>query len=395
MRGWQSFTSASTLPARCPAADAPTVDDMMATIAMRCANSPAPRSTLRACAPTASHSCSARDASERTAVRLAERCLTTMRGLTWQHDQVVLGAAIGIAFAEAGSDSDARVLLRQPRKPPSVRAAATTISYEIFDIDHHDALVERCGSSARLRDAFASGDLNCTTSRIRCRQEGWIAAEALLRWRNGDRLVVAAEFIDVAETSGLISRSAVGSCAAPALTRAVACDLEWWLPAVRVNVSARQFDDSALLEDVTAALRDSGLPPERLCLEITETTLMSNIDHALDTLQSSRRRAYRWRSTTSAPATHRWSTSSACGGCAEDRSQFRRGYSRQYRRPPRSWRRCSAWPNRSGSRWSPKAWSDRTGSMRCRRSAFGGCRAGLRETMDHASGCQWLAAPPG
>lgn len=52
-----------------------------------------------------------------------------------------------------------------------------------------------------------------------------------------------------------------------------------------MNVSARQFDDRSLIEDVTAALAASGLAPGRLCLEITETTLMGDIDRALDVLQ--------------------------------------------------------------------------------------------------------------
>jgi EAL domain-containing protein (putative c-di-GMP-specific phosphodiesterase class I) len=54
---------------------------------------------------------------------------------------------------------------------------------------------------------------------------------------------------------------------------------------VRVNVSARQFEDAALATDVGDALAASGLAPERLCLEITETTLMRNLDHALGVLQ--------------------------------------------------------------------------------------------------------------
>jgi EAL domain-containing protein (putative c-di-GMP-specific phosphodiesterase class I) len=58
---------------------------------------------------------------------------------------------------------------------------------------------------------------------------------------------------------------------------------------VRVNVSARQFDESGLVEDVAAALAETGLAASRLCLEITETTLMRDIDRALDVLQRLKR----------------------------------------------------------------------------------------------------------
>jgi len=56
-------------------------------------------------------------------------------------------------------------------------------------------------------------------------------------------------------------------------------------PGVRVNVSARQFDESGLVEDVQAALDASGLDPTRLSLELTETTLMRDVDHALEILR--------------------------------------------------------------------------------------------------------------
>ncbi|MEO7917255.1 MAG: EAL domain-containing protein, partial [Dokdonella sp.] len=55
---------------------------------------------------------------------------------------------------------------------------------------------------------------------------------------------------------------------------------------LRVNVSARQFASRSLVEEVSSALEDSGLSPDRLCLEITETTLMGCIDAALVTLKA-------------------------------------------------------------------------------------------------------------
>jgi EAL domain-containing protein (putative c-di-GMP-specific phosphodiesterase class I) len=107
-----------------------------------------------------------------------------------------------------------------------------------------------------------------------------------LRWRKGDRLVVAGEFIAVLESSDLIF--AVGRW----VLRQACRDAAQW-PAgpdgrpldVRVNVSARQFDEGGLVEDLEAALQASGLDPGRLCLELTETTLMRDIDHALEILR--------------------------------------------------------------------------------------------------------------
>jgi EAL domain-containing protein (putative c-di-GMP-specific phosphodiesterase class I) len=55
-------------------------------------------------------------------------------------------------------------------------------------------------------------------------------------------------------------------------------------PLLRVNVSARQFEEAGLAADVDSALAESGLPPQRLCLEITETLLLRDTDTAAKTL---------------------------------------------------------------------------------------------------------------
>ena len=107
-----------------------------------------------------------------------------------------------------------------------------------------------------------------------------------MRWRHQGRLQAAAEFIEVLESSGQIL-----SLGRWILHRACTDAAQWSgspnqvAPTVRVNVSARQFEDASLSADVGDALATSGLAPERLCLEITETTLMRNIDHALGVLQ--------------------------------------------------------------------------------------------------------------
>ena len=55
-------------------------------------------------------------------------------------------------------------------------------------------------------------------------------------------------------------------------------------PKLRVNLSARQFEQASLVADVVAALKDAGLQPGRLCLELTESTLLPDIAIAAQTL---------------------------------------------------------------------------------------------------------------
>jgi EAL domain-containing protein (putative c-di-GMP-specific phosphodiesterase class I) len=133
-----------------------------------------------------------------------------------------------------------------------------------------------------LRDAFANDEFEVHYQpEYDASGRQWVAAEALLRWRNGDRLVAAGEFIDVAESCGLIlplgswvlQRACMDAASWPTTPSGVH-------PAVRVNLSGRQFDEGGLAEDVKAALAASGLQPGRLSLEITETALMRDIEHA-------------------------------------------------------------------------------------------------------------------
>jgi EAL domain-containing protein (putative c-di-GMP-specific phosphodiesterase class I) len=95
-------------------------------------------------------------------------------------------------------------------------------------------------------------------------------AEALLRWSDRRRgLVSPAQFIPVAERSNLIVE--LGGWA---LRRACAEAAGWPDLQVSVNASARQLVDGALLDQVAAALDESGLLPERLEIELTESLLI-------------------------------------------------------------------------------------------------------------------------
>jgi diguanylate cyclase (GGDEF)-like protein len=101
-----------------------------------------------------------------------------------------------------------------------------------------------------------------------------VGAEALARWQHPSRgLIPPADFIAMAEQTGLIVplwtwmlEQACRECAL------------WDGLRVSVNVSGRQVAEGSLVASVTRALEGSGLPPERLQLELTETVLMDDVD---------------------------------------------------------------------------------------------------------------------
>ncbi len=96
--------------------------------------------------------------------------------------------------------------------------------------------------------------------------------EALLRWRRGSQLISPEDFIPIAEESGLIIP--IGAWVIHEACRAAANELGG--AGVSVNVSARQFQDKDLIRTVEKALQITGLPPERLELEITESVLIED-----------------------------------------------------------------------------------------------------------------------
>ena len=267
--------------------DAPTADDVMGQVALR----------LRQFSSNQVHLARVRadgfafvlegSTAQRNAVRLAERCIAAVRGLQWDLKDLLPGATAGIAYAEDAADRGARLLMRQAESAADRAREHDKFGYQVFDLEHHDALLNRLRLERALRDAPANGEFELhyqpeydTTTQT------WVAAEALLRWRHQGRLLAAAEFIEVLESSGQIL-----SLGRWVLHRACTDASQWSgsanqvAPTVRVNVSARQFEDAALAADVGDALAASGLAPERLCLELTETTLMRNIDHALGVLR--------------------------------------------------------------------------------------------------------------
>ena len=110
--------------------------------------------------------------------------------------------------------------------------------------------------------------------------------EALIRWRHPEHgIVPPMRFIGLAEESGLI----VGlgewvvrtACRQAQLWRAAGLDPL----TVSVNVSARQFEEKRLVERIAGALRDTGLPPCALDLEVTESLLMRDLNQAIERMR--------------------------------------------------------------------------------------------------------------
>jgi diguanylate cyclase (GGDEF)-like protein/PAS domain S-box-containing protein len=158
--------------------------------------------------------------------------------------------------------------------------------YVVFTPSMQQTVVSRFTLVQELRQALHAGELsmhyqpivNLTTTEV-------VGFEALMRWKHPERgMVPPATFIALAEESELILE-----LGAFALNSAVVAASGWSSPDavsaspyVSVNLSAHQFQDPNLVEVIEEALRNGGLVPERLVIEITESTTL--ID-AVETLK--------------------------------------------------------------------------------------------------------------
>ena len=155
--------------------------------------------------------------------------------------------------------------------------------------------VERLVFEARLRQALERDEFSLHYQpKVDATTEQITGVEALLRWTLPDLGVLSPmQFIPLAEETGLIVP--IGRWV---LKSACAQNMAWrrqGLPplSMAVNLSPRQFSDENLLQDIDDALAASGMPPELLQLEITESMVMHNVGRAIELLDVIRSRGVR------------------------------------------------------------------------------------------------------
>lgn len=223
------------------------------------------------------------------ATRVAERMQEALHApLRNGLSEVVVTASIGIAFGGAELEGHEE-LLRDADLAMYRAKASGKARFEIFDKDSRATERARHELEHDLRRALERGELrvyyqpivDATTGRI-------VAFEALARWAHPQRgLLNAASFIPLAEESGTIS--ALGRW----VLREALAQIHAWqrdYPAdppvsVSVNLSPREVLQPRLPSNVADALRDAGVSPQSLALEITESLFIDTGDATLATLR--------------------------------------------------------------------------------------------------------------
>jgi diguanylate cyclase (GGDEF)-like protein len=224
---------------------------------------------------------------EDAALGAAHRLLRTLdRPVTGADGvEVALQATAGVSlFPRDSSDGDA---LRRHAASALRRAKATPDRCVLYDRASARPLASR-SLAARLRHAVDRGELELHHQPIwSLESDAIIGVECLVRWRDADRAVSPAEFIPIAEQTGVIH--ALGSW-----VLATSCDTarRWDAlglhPNFGVNVSPFQLARPGLAADVHAELQRTGVMADRLVLELTESAWTVDAERARPQLDAMR-----------------------------------------------------------------------------------------------------------
>ena len=204
--------------------------------------------------------------------------------------ELTVCACIGIALLHPDDEpQDPEALIRDADTAMYRAKQLGSGSTAVFDEALNRRALERLDTELALSAALEEGQLILHYQPVVATSTGRIAGmEALVRWnRPGRGLVGPAEFIGIAEDSGRIIaigewvlRTACSDLAELRRNGEVADDVE-----VSVNLSPVQLMHDGLVATVERALRDSGLPPERLWLEVTENAVMADVELGVETLR--------------------------------------------------------------------------------------------------------------
>jgi diguanylate cyclase (GGDEF)-like protein/PAS domain S-box-containing protein len=193
-------------------------------------------------------------------------------------------ASIGISvFPDDGRDAE--TLIRNADAAMYHAKETGRANYQFFTDQMNLAATKRLTLENDLRRAVQKGEMRVYYQPMTELQTGCaVAHEALVRWQHPTRgVILPAEFIQLAEDTGLILK--IGEWVLREACRwANFIGTDHGL-LVSVNLSPRQFMDPKLVELVASVLKDSGLPPRLLELEITESTAMQHTDVTLSTFK--------------------------------------------------------------------------------------------------------------
>ncbi len=219
-------------------------------------------------------------------VAIAERILACFqRAISIDGQQVDCSASLGIAVAP-GDGSDGTILMKNADLALYRAKSEGKATYHFFEPELDEQARRRRQMELDLRIALRDGHFELHYQPLYSLAEDSLEGfEALIRWAHPvEGLISPAEFIPLAEETGLILP--IGDW----VIREACREAAGWPDnlSVAVNVSPKQFGLPGLSQTILQALATTGLPPERLEVEITESIFIANVEKTLSTLHGLR-----------------------------------------------------------------------------------------------------------
>jgi EAL domain-containing protein (putative c-di-GMP-specific phosphodiesterase class I) len=225
----------------------------------------------------------------RAALAAADRMAQTIREPFHVHGyELSLSATIGLS-RYPNDASDPATLLRYAGIAMRRARGRRQGKLESFTPELREAVERRGDMERRLRLALGAGELTLHYQpKVRLADRRTTGVEALLRWRRRDGMVSPAQFLAVAEESELIVP--IGTWVLLESCRQMRRWLDRGVPlgSVSVNVSALQFSRPDFVGTIERTLRSARLSADHLELEVTETSLMDDVDGAAERLSALR-----------------------------------------------------------------------------------------------------------
>ena len=222
---------------------------------------------------------------------IAERIGEALRPrVTIEGNELFVSGSVGMAFAKGG-DVEPEALLRDADAAMYRAKARGRARFEVFDEEMRRSAVDRLQTERALRQALDRRELRVLYLPRHDLATGEVSGfEALLRWDHPERgLLPAAEFLQIAEETGLIIRIGhwVGEQACALVTRMASAvnGNGRARPRVAINLSARELAQPTLVADFAALFERAGIDGSSIEIEISERVAMDGVDARLATFE--------------------------------------------------------------------------------------------------------------
>ena len=199
---------------------------------------------------------------------------------------LLISASIGISF-NTDHNITAEEMIRNADVALYESKDRGRDSWHIYNEEIHEQAKIRLAISNKLNFAIEKDEFYLCFQPINdCKTNKVVGVEALLRWENEGEIISPALFIPIAEMSGIITPIGLWVFEQACLTEKL-----WHeqfskqdMPYMAVNVSTRQLINNDLVKHFSDILHKTGANPRNIVLEVTETSLMTDVDHTIKVL---------------------------------------------------------------------------------------------------------------